>query len=86
MDLIVDFSEPLFSLTPQHSRELSAVKAVIESHHQELQELHTFLVGPEQGDRRQLDHSGLVREMKREIVKLKSQVCVCVHLSRVFVL
>lgn len=67
-----------FLFTLQHSRELSAVKAEIASHNHELQELHTLLVGPQQGDRQQLDHSGLVQEMRKEIVKLKSQVCVMV--------
>jgi len=74
-----------FLSTLQHSRELSAVKAEIASHNHELQELHTLLVGPQQGDRQQLDHSGLVQEMRKEIVKLKSQVCVMVCVCGVYV-
>jgi len=71
-----------FLFTLQHSRELSAVKAEIASHNHELQELHTLLVGPQQGDRQQLDHFGLVQEMRKEIVKLKSQLSHEQNMSR----
>jgi len=69
-----EHEQQMQELEEKHSRELSAVKAETESHNHELQELHTLLVGPQQGDRQQLDHSGLVQKMRKEIVKLKSQL------------
>ena len=48
----------------------------MEGHTHELRELYSSLAGSEKGDRQQLDHSGLVQETRKEIEKLRAQVCV----------
>lgn len=66
-------------LPPQHSAELLAVRGVTEEYTRELRTLYEDLVslreeqtGTENG--RHLDHPALLREIRKEIDKLKEQV------------
>ena len=63
--------------TLQYSAELLSAQRVAESHTRELRGLFNYIIdtredGEEGGQ--QLDHSGLVQAVKKEIEKLKAQV------------